>query len=173
MKLFFQRYVNLIPLACIIVIKKGGNAAVRGNLTVYERRENIKALLMKERFATAMRLAYLFDVDKQTIRRDIAFLSSRMPIVTKAGNGGGIFLEMNFETPKQYLSTEEETLLLKLSETLICVCRESVRLLLLTSLMRQMYRHRQSIKKKRAVISEQICKRNMRQSGRQKLLYAY
>ena len=91
---------------------------MRGNLTVYVRRESIKVLLMKERFATAMKLAYLFDVDKQTIRRDIAFLSSRMPIITKAGNGGGIFLEMDFETPKEYLSAEEENLLIMLSETL-------------------------------------------------------
>lgn len=91
---------------------------MRGNLTVYERRESIKVLLMKERFATAMKLAYLFDVDKQTIRRDIAFLSSRMPIITKAGNGGGIFLEMDFEAPKEYLSAEEENLLIMLSETL-------------------------------------------------------
>lgn len=91
---------------------------MRGNLTVYERRESIKVLLMKERFATAMKLAYLFDVDKQTIRRDIAFLSSRMPIITKAGNGGGIFLEMDFEKPKEYLSTEEENLLVRLSESL-------------------------------------------------------
>ena len=87
-------------------------------MTVYERRESIKSLLINKRSTTTQMLAYLFDVDKQTIRRDIAFLSSRMPIVTKAGNGGGIFLEMNFETPKQYLSMEEETLLLKLSETL-------------------------------------------------------
>lgn len=91
---------------------------MRGNMTVYERRESIKSLLINKRSTTAQMLAYLFDVDKQTIRRDIAFLSSRMPIVTKSGNGGGIFLEMNFETPKQYLSTEEENLLLKLSETL-------------------------------------------------------
>lgn len=91
---------------------------MRGNMTVYERRESIKSLLINKRSTTTQMLAYLFDVDKQTIRRDIAFLSSRMPIVTKAGNGGGIFLEMNFETPKQYLSTEEENLLLKLSETL-------------------------------------------------------
>lgn len=91
---------------------------MRGNMTVYERRESIKSLLINKRSATTQMLAYLFDVDKQTIRRDIAFLSSRMPIVTKSGNGGGIFLEMNFETPKLYLSTEEETLLLKLSETL-------------------------------------------------------
>lgn len=87
-------------------------------MTVYERRESIKSLLINKRSTTTQMLAYLFDVDKQTIRRDIAFLSSRMPIITKAGNGGGIFLEMDFETPKQYLSTEEENLLLKLSETL-------------------------------------------------------
>lgn len=91
---------------------------MRGNMTVYERRESIKSLLINKRSTTTQMLAYLFDVDKQTIRRDIAFLSSRMPIITKAGNGGGIFLEMDFETPKQYLSTEEENLLLKLSKTL-------------------------------------------------------
>lgn len=91
---------------------------MRGNMTVYERRESIKSLLINKRSTTTQILAYLFDVDKQTIRRDIAFLSSRMPIITKSGNGGGIFLEMDFETPKQYLSTEEENLLLKLSETL-------------------------------------------------------
>ena len=91
---------------------------MRGNMTVYERRESIKSLLINKRSTTTQMLAYLFDVDKQTIRRDIAFLSSRMPIITKSGNGGGIFLEMDFETPKQYLSTEEENLLLKLSETL-------------------------------------------------------
>lgn len=91
---------------------------MRGNMTVYERRESIKSLLINKRSTTTQMLAYLFDVDKQTICRDIAFLSSRMPIITKAGNGGGIFLEMDFETPKQYLSTEEENLLLKLSKTL-------------------------------------------------------
>lgn len=91
---------------------------MRGNLTVYERRENIKSLLIKKRFATIKELAYLFEVDKQTIRRDIAFLSSRLPITTKAGIGGGIFLEMDFEAPKEYLSAEEENLLIMLSETL-------------------------------------------------------
>ena len=90
---------------------------MRGNLTAYERRESIKTLLVKERFTTAVRLAYLYEVDKQTIRRDIAFLSNCMPITTKSGNGGGIFLEMDFEKPKEYLSTEEETLLIRLSET--------------------------------------------------------
>ena len=91
---------------------------MRGNLTVYEMRESIKSLLVKERFTTAIRLAYLYEVDKQTIRRDIAFLSNRLPIITKSGNGGGIFLEMDFETPKQYLNAEEENLLIRLSENL-------------------------------------------------------
>ena len=91
---------------------------MRGNLTVYERCESIKSLLVKERFTTAMRLAYLYEVDKQTIRRDIAFLSNCLPITTKSGNGGGIFLEMDFEKPKEYLSAEEENLLIMLSETL-------------------------------------------------------
>lgn len=91
---------------------------MRGNLTVYERRESIKSLLIRERTTITLKLAYLFEVDKQTIRRDIAFLSSCMPIVTKPGNGGGIFLVMDFEIPKQYLSVEEEKLLSQLSETL-------------------------------------------------------
>ena len=91
---------------------------MRGNLTVYERRESIKSQLVKERFTTAMRLAYLYEVDKQTIRRDIAFLSNCLPITTKSGNGGGIFLEMDFEKPKEYLSAEEENLLVILSESL-------------------------------------------------------
>ena len=48
---------------------------MRGNMTVYERTESIKSLLINKRSATTQMLAYLFDVDKQTIRRDIAFLT--------------------------------------------------------------------------------------------------
>lgn len=60
----------------------------------------------------------MFGVTQRTIFRDIVFLSSRLPITTKVGGGGGIFLEMDFETPKEYLSAEEENLLIMLSETL-------------------------------------------------------
>lgn len=91
---------------------------MRGNLTAYERRESIKSLLARQRFTTSVRLAYLYEVDKQTIRRDIAFLSNRLPITTKPGNGGGIFLEMDFDKPKEYLSAEEENLLIVLSKNL-------------------------------------------------------
>lgn len=95
-----------------------GAKAVRGDLTVYERRESIKLLLARQKYTTAMKLAYLYEVDKQTIRRDIAFLSNHLPITTKPGNGGGIFLEMDFDKPKEYLSAEEENLLIVLAKNL-------------------------------------------------------
>lgn len=57
-------------------------------------------------------------VSRQTIVNDMVFLSCRLPITTKIGGGGGIFLEMDFEAPKEYLSAEEENLLIMLSETL-------------------------------------------------------
>lgn len=83
-------------------------------LTTYERRENIKMLLIKERATTTLKLAYMFGVSKPTILNDIVFLSSRLPIITKSGNGGGIFLDMKFDNPREYLLPEEESLLLKL-----------------------------------------------------------
>ena len=81
---------------------------MQGEFTPYERREYIKSLLIQDKYTTAVRLAYLFGVDKQTIKRDITFLSSRLPIVTKSGKGGGIFLDMKFEQPKEYLTDSEE-----------------------------------------------------------------
>ena len=86
--------------------------------TPYERREYIKSLLIQDKHTTAVRLAYLFGVDKQTIQRDITFLSSRLPIVTKSGKGGGIFLDTKFESRKEFLTERERTLLKKLSATL-------------------------------------------------------
>ena len=91
---------------------------MKDNLTTYERRENIRNYLIKKRFSTAQELSYTFGVTQRTIFRDIVFLSSRLPITTKVGGGGGIFLEMDFEAPKEYLSAEEENLLIMLSETL-------------------------------------------------------
>ena len=87
---------------------------MKDNLTTYERRENIRNYLIKKRFSTAQELSYMFGVTQRTIFRDIVFLSSRLPITTKVGGGRGIFLE----TPKEYLSAEEENLLIMLSETL-------------------------------------------------------
>lgn len=84
-------------------------------LTTYERRESIKFYLLRERETTAIRLAFMFDVSRQTIMNDIVFLSRRLPITTKVGGGGGIFLDVKFETPKEYLTYEEELLLFNLA----------------------------------------------------------
>ena len=91
---------------------------MREKLTTYERRESIKSFLLRERKTTAAYLADMFNVSRQTIVNDMVFLSCRLPITTKIGGGGGIFLEMDFEAPKEYLRAEEENLLIMLSETL-------------------------------------------------------
>lgn len=85
---------------------------MKEKLTTYERRESIKLYLVKERATIAVRLSFMFNVSRQTIMNDIVFLSSWLPITTKAGGGGGIFLNMKFETPKEYSSFEEEKLLI-------------------------------------------------------------
>ena len=91
---------------------------MKKDLTPYERREKIKAFLVKEKSTTVMRLAYLYDVSINTIKRDIVFLSDCIPIETKSGNGGGIFLNMEFDLPKKYLTNDEVALLKKLAKEL-------------------------------------------------------
>ena len=88
------------------------------DLTAYERREIIKSLLIKNKCTTMIQLAYMFDVSVNTIKRDLVYLSSCIPIETKIGKGGGIFLNMEFEKHKQYLSCREKKLLEKLLKTL-------------------------------------------------------
>ena len=71
----------------------------------------------KER--TAVKLAYYFAVNKDTIFRDVDFLNRYAPIYTKRGMFGGIFI--NDESRKNlflYLSDNEEKLLKKLSANL-------------------------------------------------------
>jgi len=48
------------------------------------------------------------------------FLSSVVPLETHPGNGGGIFLKMEYDAPRVYLSAEEENLLLRLIDS-VCV----------------------------------------------------
>lgn len=87
---------------------------MRDKLTTYERRENIKIFLIKERATTTSYLADLFGVSRHTITRDITFISYRIPILTKMGKYGGVFLDPDFENHKEYLTTEEFKLLLRL-----------------------------------------------------------
>ena len=53
-----------------------------------------------------------------TVKRDLIFLSSCIPIETKSGNGGGVFLNLEFESRKQYLTMNEKALLERLSKSL-------------------------------------------------------
>lgn len=92
--------------------------AVRERLTTYERRESIRLLLVRERSTTTIYLMNLFGVTKPTILNDIVFLSSIMPIVTRSGKGGGIFLDMEYYAPRAYLSVDEERLLLEILNSL-------------------------------------------------------
>lgn len=61
-----------------------------------------------------------YGVTKKTILKDIMFLSSVVPLETHPGNGGGIFLKMEYDAPRVYLSAEEENLLLRLLDS-VCV----------------------------------------------------
>ena len=87
---------------------------LKDKLTTYERRENIKVFLIKERATITSYLAALFGVSRETIMRDITFISYRIPILTKMGKYGGIFLDSDFENHKEYLTTEEFNLLVSL-----------------------------------------------------------
>ena len=66
-----------------------------------------------------MELAYYFGVSKNTVVRDIDFISRYAPIYTKQGMFGGIFVfdkyQKNLLLP---LSDDEENLLKKLSANL-------------------------------------------------------
>ena len=100
---------------------------MRDQLTTYERRERIRLLLVKEKSTTTTYLMDLFGVTKPTILNDIVFLSSIMPIVTRSGKGGGIFLDMEYHAPRTYLTGDEESLLLRLLDSL---CEKEKKLLI-------------------------------------------
>ena len=78
--------------------------------------KNNLEFLRKERDLSQEQFGKLMNVSRQTIMNDIVFLSSRLPIITTKGTGGGIFLNSDFDGPKEYLNSEEEQLLLKLCE---------------------------------------------------------
>ena len=100
---------------------------VKERLTTYQRRENIRLLLVKEKSTTSTYLMKHFGVTKKTILKDIMFLSNVVPLETHPGNGGGIFLKMEYDAPRVYLSADEEEMLLRL---LNLVCVEEKRMLI-------------------------------------------
>lgn len=83
---------------------------------VFTRREEIKILLIRKRKLTNSELRQRFDVSKKTIMNDIKFLSSRLPLRTEPGRGGGIIFDMEYDNHREYLQPYEIAVLLKLIE---------------------------------------------------------
>ena len=63
---------------------------MKDKLCVTDRRLRMLEYLATNKFATRTQLAELFNVSKDTIDRDIVYLSSYAPISTKQGNGEGL-----------------------------------------------------------------------------------
>jgi len=80
-------------------------------LCVAERRIKILNLLMLQKQVTIRALKEEFQVSKNTIVRDIEFISCIAPIYTKRGNGGGIYILPEYRSYKNYLTDSEENFL--------------------------------------------------------------
>ena len=66
-------------------------------------------LLMDKKHVTAQDLALHFEVSRRTILRDIDTLTTAgIPIYTKQGKGGGIFIQDNFVLNKAFISEAEQ-----------------------------------------------------------------
>ena len=89
---------------------------MKDKLCVTDRRLQMLEYLATNKFATRTQLAELFNVSKDTIDRDIVYLSSYAPISTKQGNGGGIIISPNYRYYINYLTHAEEELLYKLMQ---------------------------------------------------------
>ncbi len=84
-------------------------------MEVAERRKAIMIILCKRRFETVSNLAYEFNVNERTIRRDINALSLREPIYTRQGRyDGGVYIIDNYYTNFLYFNDEQIKVLNKL-----------------------------------------------------------
>ena len=85
--------------------------------TTTERRHQVLVLLCQRRFETISNLAFEFNVDQRTIRRDINILSLSFPLYTTSGNGGGVHMVDGFQMGTKYLTDIQCELLERLLET--------------------------------------------------------
>ena len=91
---------------------------MEGKLSAFERRMKILSVLVNGRLISRLELSRWFDVSDVTINADIIAISTVVPITSKKGRYGGIYLLDTFKTNKAYLSVDEENLLKKLSKNL-------------------------------------------------------
>lgn len=83
-----------------------------------ERRQAILEILCERRHEIIDNLAFEFEVERRTIRRDIEVLSISYPIYTTKGTGGGVHVVDGYRIGKQYLTKEQKNLLEKLATRL-------------------------------------------------------
>ena len=86
-------------------------------MTANERRQDMLEYLCAVRSTTRDFLAERYKVSKRTIYVDILELSCSYPIYTKAGKGGGIYVEKNYYLHKPLLTKEQQDLLDRLKNT--------------------------------------------------------
>ena len=83
-----------------------------------ERRQAILEVLCIRRSDKVENLAFEFDVNESTIRRDILELSLNYPIYTQTGRyGGGVYVADDYYLGKQYLTAEQQRLLQELTQS--------------------------------------------------------
>ena len=86
---------------------------MKTNLSPFDRRMEIMFKILRHGKITVSELKNEYSVCANTIRNDIAFVGRYVPIYTKQGKYGGIFLEANYNRNvfKFYLSKDEEKVL--------------------------------------------------------------
>lgn len=90
-----------------------------------ERRQAILETLCTRRSDKIENLAFEFNVNESTIRRDILELSLNYPIYTQTGRyGGGVYIANDYFIGKQYLNDEQQSLLEEMISTVSGDCKE-------------------------------------------------
>ncbi len=88
-------------------------------MEIAERRKEIMRVLCKRRHEKMSNLAFEFNVDYRTIRRDIEALSLTEPIYTKTGRyGGGVYVMDGYYIDRIYMSDSEIQVLAKIESAL-------------------------------------------------------
>lgn len=84
---------------------------MESELSTFDRRIKILYLLFSGEQISRRELARRFSVSDTSINRDITALSKNIPIYSKMGRYGGIYIMDEFRAKKTYLSHDEENLL--------------------------------------------------------------
>lgn len=101
-------------------------SAVKDRLCITERRMQLLDYLISNKRTTRYELATKFCVSTDTIDRDIVYLSRTEPILTKQGNGGGIYILPNYKGKKEYLTDAEKMLLCSVLQRLVDDTEKSI-----------------------------------------------